>query len=245
MAKFIDKILLALFVLIIFSILLFFINIPTYIIILFFSLLFSLFVFFALKNNNKYKQQLSYRDFIIECIKNEDYLISFISEELYPNAQFKKYDFYFVLNNEYYFLNIKFSPINYENLINFYKQAKKININKVNIITTIKDRKVFNLFKYLDMNFSIMDLHPIYKKLKKLNLLKKERSYRKYNLPIFIINIFKKSNIKLYLLSSIFLFIMSYITLFKTYYLIFAIALLLLSLISIIINIISESKSCL
>lgn len=243
MAKFIDKILLFLLFVIIINILLFIFNIPTYLIIIIIALISTLFFLFAIKSNNKYNMQLSFRDFIIECIKNEDYLISFISEELCPDATFKKYDDYFILDNKYYFLNLKFSALNYENLIIIYKKCKNLNIKETTILTAIKDRRVLNLIKYLDIKVQIIDLHIIYKKLKKMHLLKEKRPQINYNLFEYFQIAFKKQNIKGYLLSSIIMFSLSYIAFYKTYYLVFGFILFGLFILSLITNIYLDNKT--
>lgn len=244
-ARFIDSLLFVFIFLSIIAILLFALDFSLLYIILILSILFSIFLVYLIKHKAKTTKHLSYKEFIIHCIlQGNDYVKMLLSEIIYPTKKFKDFDSYIELDNKYIYIYLKFSPLGFDSLVPIYRQAKSLGMKNIIILSAIKDKKILNLTRHLDIDIKIMDLHPIYRKIKTNPILKKKKSKSfNFELKNILLSFFKKQNIKYFVISSISMSILSFFTIYKTYYLYLALVSLLFALINVIVNAFFDNKS--
>ena len=89
-----------------------------------------------------------------------------------------------------------------------------------------------------------MDLHPIYRKIKKNDILLKQKSKTTpLSIRYVLLSFFRKQNIKYFIVSALSTFILSFFTLYKSYYIVLSLIALVFAIINITVNILFEQKN--
>ena len=243
--KTIDKTLLCFIFISLFAVIMFLLKVNTILIIFMISFFLVIYFIYLIKHHKKTKLYLSYKEFIIRAILfGQDYVKTILSEIIYQNAKFKDFDSYIELDKKYIFFNLKFSPLSFDGLVTIYRQAKNAGLEKIIIISAIKDKKVLNLIKYLDIEIKLMDLHPIYRKIKKNDILLKQKSKTTpLSIRYVLLSFFRKQNIKYFIVSALSTFILSFFTLYKSYYIVLSLIALVFAIMNITVNILFEQKN--
>lgn len=160
---------------------------------------------------------------------------SFLIENLktiLKNHTFESGFNYISVKNTLFYVNFKFGNVTINDLPNIYSTAEKCGKTRVFLFARGIERKALRLLETYGIYITIVKIKPIYKLLKKHNLLpdlKKKRTFRLQDLPAIFIS---KSNFKGLIFSGVVLLSTAFFTPLKIYYLIFGSIALLLAIIS-------------
>ena len=160
---------------------------------------------------------------------------SFLVENLktiLKNHTFESGFNYISIKNVLFYVNFKFGNVTINDLPNLYSTAQKCEKKQVFLFARGIERKALRLLETYGIYITVVKIKPIYKLLKKHNLLpdlKKKRTFRLQDLPVIFIS---KSNFKGLIFSGVILLSTAFFTPLKIYYLIFGSIALLLAIIS-------------
>lgn len=195
----------------------------------------------------KSSKRIKLADFIMNSLIQEQSEFESLFEKAYSdNSNIHKSDRLYFENSPIFF-HLKFSQLSPDSLINYYRQAKVLNIKEIFIVYVQKDKRLPYICSTLkDVKIKFIPIKTIYKKVRKKNLLVENPNTSKKN-KAFILSVlnavFERKMIKRYVLLALIMLALSFITPLKTYYYVMVGILLSMAVIAIIVAIKEPKES--